>query len=295
MEKRVAPTVLAIGGGKGGTGKSAIAVQLGIVLAEYGLRVVLADLDPNGPNLHTFFGLEDPAVDLDHLLEGEATPLEVILPTGIRDLGLVAGSRQELRSRMEPDFLVESAERLRFEQADVVVWDVGSGASMWSTYLFEQADVGCWVATPEPTCAEKEYHFLRHVCRWRVASLLEPDLYPPSGWLPVPWLSSVNRTDPALARQLQEQLRSRPVLLIANQIFTPEERAFPEDMMAACRRFFGIHGEALGALPYDERVWLSVRQRRPIVLEYPESRWVEQFRQCVELLQPFLESPHIPG
>lgn len=283
------PTVMAIGGGKGGTGKSFLAVQMGIALAQQGLRVLLVDADPNGANLHTFFGLEDPSHDIDVLLDQDISTRTVILPTGIEHLGLIAGTRQEMRLRTEPDFLHDAVQKLRWEEVDLVLWDVGSGTSMWSTFLFEQADIGCWVVQTEPTCIEKEYHFLRHVCRWRLASILEPEEAPPADWLPIPWLTSIKHDDPARAKLLHQQLRRRPFLLLGNQIHQPDEREIPEEMMAACHRFFGIEGHALGWLPFDERVWLSVRLRRPIVLEYPEARWVKQFDSIIQRLIPFLK------
>lgn len=284
----MAAVTIAFGGGKGGTGKSCLAVQLGVLLAQEGLRVALVDADPNGANLHSFFGLEDPSTNIDVLLAQSVPPREVMLPTGIRDLGLVPGTRQELRPRHDPSLLADAVSRLHQLDADVLLLDVGSGTSMWSTYLFEQASLGCWVVQPEPTCVEREYHFLRHVCRWRIASSLEGLEPPPAGWLPVPWLSSVKRADPERARTLHEQLRAKPFLLIGNQVRQPEERALPAEMMAACRRFFGLDGESLGWLSFDERVWLSVRQRRPVVLEYPESRWAAQCREVLHRLLPFV-------
>lgn len=45
-----------IGGGKGGSGKSFIAANVGICLSKLGVRVILVDADLGGANLHTFWG-----------------------------------------------------------------------------------------------------------------------------------------------------------------------------------------------------------------------------------------------
>jgi flagellar biosynthesis protein FlhG len=54
--------IIAIGGGKGGVGKSLIAANLAIYLSQLGKRVVLIDADLGGANLHTFVGVDRPTV-----------------------------------------------------------------------------------------------------------------------------------------------------------------------------------------------------------------------------------------
>src|SRR5579859_5262323 len=48
---------LAIGGGRGGVGKSLVAVNLAVYFAQLGKSVVLVDADGAGANLHSHFGL----------------------------------------------------------------------------------------------------------------------------------------------------------------------------------------------------------------------------------------------
>ncbi len=53
----VSPRICCVGGGKGGTGKSVLALNLARTLAQEGLQVVLADMDLGGANLHILSGL----------------------------------------------------------------------------------------------------------------------------------------------------------------------------------------------------------------------------------------------
>ena len=55
------PEVWAVGGGKGGTGKSLVAASLGIHLAQMGRRVILVDGDLGAPNLHRVLSEAAPA------------------------------------------------------------------------------------------------------------------------------------------------------------------------------------------------------------------------------------------
>ena len=49
-------TVLAIGGGRGGVGRSTLVANLGLYFARHGQSVSVADLDPAGPSLHAYLG-----------------------------------------------------------------------------------------------------------------------------------------------------------------------------------------------------------------------------------------------
>src|ERR1700742_3160198 len=51
---------IAVGGGRGGVGKSLLAVNLGVYVAQLGRSVMLIDADPAGAALHTVLGIEMP-------------------------------------------------------------------------------------------------------------------------------------------------------------------------------------------------------------------------------------------
>ena len=52
--------IWAIGGGKGGVGKSLLATNLSIILAELGYNVVAIDLDLGNANMHSVFCHPEP-------------------------------------------------------------------------------------------------------------------------------------------------------------------------------------------------------------------------------------------
>jgi MinD superfamily P-loop ATPase len=62
------PQVVAVGGGKGGVGKSLIAANLGIFLATLGKKVVVVDCSLGAPNLHLFCGVPRPTRTLAEAL-----------------------------------------------------------------------------------------------------------------------------------------------------------------------------------------------------------------------------------
>ncbi|MBV6416133.1 MAG: Flagellum site-determining protein YlxH [Steroidobacteraceae bacterium] len=77
--------VIAVTGGKGGIGKTSIAVSLAAALASAGQRVMLLDGDLGLANVDVFLGLT-PRYTMAHVLSGERTLDEIVLaaPQGFR-------------------------------------------------------------------------------------------------------------------------------------------------------------------------------------------------------------------
>src|SRR3954468_23625863 len=72
---------IAVGGGRGGVGKSVLAANLGVYVAQLGRSVLLIDADPAGAALHTVLGIEPP--DLPETNEDPEEEDLVALPTQV--------------------------------------------------------------------------------------------------------------------------------------------------------------------------------------------------------------------
>lgn len=87
--RRMAPPrpvrVLAVSSGKGGVGKTNVAVNLGVSLSELGRQVVLLDADLGLANVDVLLGLQ-PQFNLSHVLSGERTLDEILIegPSGLK-------------------------------------------------------------------------------------------------------------------------------------------------------------------------------------------------------------------
>src|SRR5579885_439215 len=87
--------VWAVGGGKGGVGKSLIASSLGISLARQGNHVTAVDLDLGGANLHTTLGVDLPKQTLSDFFSKRAKNIsECVVPSGIPHLDLISGAQE---------------------------------------------------------------------------------------------------------------------------------------------------------------------------------------------------------
>jgi flagellar biosynthesis protein FlhG len=81
--------IWAIGGGKGGTGKTFISSAMGTCLAGKGKKVVLIDIDIGGANLHSFLGITRPKKSLTDFFEAGASLNKLAVKTGIENMSLI--------------------------------------------------------------------------------------------------------------------------------------------------------------------------------------------------------------
>jgi len=124
-EMESAPIIWAVGGGKGGVGKSVVSTILAFWLARNGKRTVLIDVDLGGANLHTLLGIKSPPRTLIDFINRKFGSLEEIcIDTEAKNLCLISGS-SEVLSLANPHFsqkvkLINHFSRL---DADYVVID----------------------------------------------------------------------------------------------------------------------------------------------------------------------------
>src|ERR1043166_6061335 len=86
------PRGVAIGGGKGGVGKSLVAANVGIFLATLGKRVVLVDAAFGAANLHIFAGVPRPSRSLSEALSpGGPRLADLAVATHVPGVRLVGG------------------------------------------------------------------------------------------------------------------------------------------------------------------------------------------------------------
>ena len=68
--------IIPVASGKGGVGKTFIAANLAIALAEMGHRVIAVDLDLGGSNLHSFLGLSNRHPGIGDFLKARTAELD---------------------------------------------------------------------------------------------------------------------------------------------------------------------------------------------------------------------------
>lgn len=174
QRRRRSPLTLAILSGKGGVGKSNVAVNLSICLAERGLRVALADLDMGLANADLLMNLH-PRYTLSHLVAGVRTVEEISVrgPGGIQFIPGASGTQGLANlSEFERQNLISQLHRL-ITNTDIAVFDLGAGISKNVTSFTYSANRVWVVTTPEPTALTDAYATVKALQRERCRARVE--------------------------------------------------------------------------------------------------------------------------
>lgn len=154
--------VISVTSGKGGVGKSNVVSNLAIALSAQGKKVLLIDADLGLGNLDVLLGLS-PAYNLNHVMAGEKTVMEILIegPAGIKIIPAGTGV-QELTSlgQHEKLKLLDELDMLE-EQFDILIIDTEAGISENVTYFTVAAQEIFVVVTPEPTSITDAYALIK--------------------------------------------------------------------------------------------------------------------------------------
>jgi flagellar biosynthesis protein FlhG len=294
-----APRILAVGGGKGGVGKSLVSANLAAALAAQGRRCVVIDADLGGANLHTLLGISRPRYSLSHLLAGDVSSLaDLLVQTSVPNLWLVSGNQALLEmanlGHRQKQRLIGQIGRL---DVDDVVLDLGAGSAFSVLDFFLLARRGLVVATPEPTSIENAEYFLRAAFHRSLREAARrPDVAAAIRRLredgrgrrlhsAAELIALVRAVDPPAAKPLEDRARAFAPLLVVNQVRAPEQRGVGQRIVASCRDRLGVEIELVGSIDSDPNVAAAVERRQTALQAFPLCRFSRQIEALAKRLQ----------
>jgi flagellar biosynthesis protein FlhG len=243
---------IAVAGPKGGVGKTNIALNLAIALAQTDKRVCLLDANLGLGNVELLCGLNG-YWNLSHVLIGARSLGDIVLegPAGIHvvpgasglcDLADCSdGDRREILQQLSG--LEESH--------DFLVIDTGAGIHRAVRQLVSAADLALVVTTPEPTSIADAYAGVK-----------------------------------ALQGSGLPNLEA-----VVNRAETPQQaRAIVEGLQNTVRLFLRTSIAAAGTIPDDGAVPAAVARRRPFLLEAPHAPASAAVRQLARRVTSLTQS-----
>jgi flagellar biosynthesis protein FlhG len=233
-ERSTQTRTIAITGGKGGVGKSNVAVNVALELAANGSRVSLLDADLALANADVLLGL-NPRHHLGHVLSGQKTLAEVVITTfnGVR---LIPGGSgiEELAnlSRAQQQRFIAELSAMEVESEFLIV-DTPAGIAHNVTSVLQAASVVVIVTTPDPTAVVDAY---------------------------------------ATLKVLHRDCPTKPVWIIVNDVVgIGDADATFAQINAASKRFLQHPLEHIGTIPRDPELAEAVRRQIPVVNYAPQT------------------------
>jgi flagellar biosynthesis protein FlhG len=241
-------TVIAVTSGKGGVGKSNVAVNLAIQFASAGKSVVLLDADLGLANADVLCNIDLPS-NLSHVIARRKELSEVLVdaPGGFKMIGGASGlARMADLTDEDRQRVVDALAELE-QAADVIIIDTGAGISPNVLSFTRAADHVLVVTTPEPTAITDAY---------------------------------------AVVKVLSRDGGDRRVSLLVNQVRTANEAKVVHGRIAqVAKQFLGVSVLEAGYVVSDEAVPQAVRRRVPFVLGAPRCAAAQCVAQLAMRLQ----------
>jgi len=289
--------IWAIGGGKGGTGKTFVTSCMGTYLAEKGNRVVLIDVDIGGANLHSFFGINRPIKTLTNFFEDGLPLKELTVKTGIDNMRLITGDIHSMASDS-----IKFTQKLKLFRhimklnTQYVLIDLGGGSHNNTLDTFLMADKMIAVLVPEIIAVENMYHFIKNALfrkvrmslraygfreivehiwerrtRYKIKNLKEL----------IDWLKD---SFSYIGDILEKELAGFKIYLILNKVRSPDDIFIGASMKSVFVKYLGIDTDFVGYIEYDDSVWRSIRSCQPFMIHYSSSRCTEEIEDFTENL-----------
>jgi len=281
LSKERKSEIWAIGGAKGGTGKSFLTSSMGTYLALQKNRVILIDVDLGGANLHSFFGMKRPKKSLTNFFEMKTPLNKLLVKSNIGNMSLITGNIHSL-----------SSDNIRFTQklklfrhimklnTNYALIDLGGGSHRNTIDTFLMADKMIAVLEPEITAIENLYHFVKNALFRKVRMVLRAHGF--KEMLEHVWerkekyriknlkelIDWLKGSFSYIEEILDRELSDFSIYLVLNKVRTTQEIAMGTSLRSVLRKYLGVKTKYVGYIEYDDSVWMSIRNGRPYMLNY---------------------------
>jgi flagellar biosynthesis protein FlhG len=234
--------VIAVTGGKGGVGKTSVAVNLATTLASTGRRVMLLDGDLGLANVDVFLGLS-PRHTMAHVLSGERTLEEIILesPHGIHVVPGASGVAELANLSAAGHLNLVQAFSALSTRVDTLIVDTSAGIAHGVVQFAQAAQHVLLVVCDEPASMTDAY---------------------------------------ALAKVLSRNHNVTRFHVLANMVRIPGEGvALFEKLQRVTSRFLDVTLEYVGEIPEDSYLRRAIREQRPVTVAFPASPASRAFKK----------------
>lgn len=240
--------VITVTSGKGGVGKSNVAINLAIQFRKLGQRVIILDADLGLANIEIMFGTV-PKHNLSDLIY-QGKNIREIITWGPMDVGFISGGSGITRmSQLDREYLTYIIVNLAELDAiaDTVIIDTGAGiADSVMEFLVASGEI-ILVTTPEPTSITDSYSLLK-----------------------------------ALNQNARFQKENTQIKVVSNLVASENEgQVLYNKLNAVVARYLKLPMTYLGAIPRDQALANAVMQQTPVSMQNPQAKSSKAFERIV--------------
>jgi flagellar biosynthesis protein FlhG len=291
--------IIAVGGGKGGIGKSLVCTNLAIGMALSGQKVILMDTDFGASNLHALLGIKNPAHGFQDFFNDEITNKQsLLIDTGISNLKFVSGAGDNPGSaNIDSDKINTVISFIKSLDADTVLLDLGPGTNYNVIDFFNISTQNVVLTTPEMTSVMKTFSFVRSALFRRVSLEFQDnhdiqkmvDHSNPGSADIEAYTTGLLRDRfvkdfPEQLEQFNNIVKNFTPGLVVNRVRSKKDLKTGDNLLKLIRKFLEVKTTYLGYIIESDRIRDSVDEMIPFLIKDPQSKPSENLQQIIGAL-----------
>ncbi len=291
--------IIAVGGGKGGIGKSVVCTNLAVGMALSGQKVILMDTDFGASNLHALLGISNPEHGFqDFFNQHIAHDQSLLIDTGISNLKFVSGAGDNPGSaNIDSDKINTVISFIKKLEADTVLLDLGPGTNYNVIDFFNVSTQNVVLTTPETTSVMKTFSFIRSALFRRISLAFQDnqdiqkmvDHSNPINTDMETYTTGLLRdrfveSFPDHLEQLNNIIKDFTPGLVVNRVRSKKDLMVGDNLLKLVKKFLEIEVTYLGYIIESDRVRDSVDEMIPFLIKDPQSKPSENLQQIIGAL-----------
>ena len=291
--------IIAVGGGKGGIGKSVICTNLAAGMALSGQKVILMDTDFGASNLHALLGIGNPAHGFQDFFNDKINdPKTLLLDTGISNLKFVSGAGDNPGSaNIDSDKIGSIISFIKNLEADTILLDLGPGTNYNVIDFFNISTQGVVLTTPEMTSVMKTFSFIRAALFRRISLAFQdypeiqkmvdhsnPDTANMEAYTTGLLRSKFQEQFPDYVDQLNTLISDFNPGLVVNRVRNRKDLMAGDNLLKLVKKFLEVDVTFLGYIIESDRVRDSIDEMIPFLIKDPQSKPSENLQQIIGAL-----------
>jgi flagellar biosynthesis protein FlhG len=296
--------IIAIGGAKGGIGKSLLVANLGVFLTQLGKRTVVVDLDLGGANLHLYMGIWSLARRIDDFLTLKVPTIgDIMTPTQYGPTLIGGGCGKLGTANLHFSRKLKLLRALKTIDADYVILDLGGDTTYNILDFYLAADQGFVLTTCEPASYLDAYGFIkmslhRKLTRlfgveskyrkyrdFEVAQLIKTFIFANSatnGRHMSDLVKQMEQSKPTHHRLIKELLDGfRPGTVVTMCKAKDDVSELVSRLNKVSEKMLSIDLNHFGCVAYDEQIQKSAKELVPSVAKAPDGAFANALRRIV--------------